>query len=195
MSVWHTPHATSRTSTSPGPGSASSTSCTTSGSAELLEHRRADLHRRRPRPTRASSSSSPASVWLVAVRDLARRVSSPGAREPLKLTTLLWRVRPRSRSGSVRERPFDEHLERAPDEALRALARAALDELDEPLHALRPSPDAARRLLESAGRLGAAPRREDERERAVVADLLDDLERLCEVLLGLAREADDDVGA
>ena len=43
-------------------------------------------------------------------------------------------------------------------------------------------------------RLGAAPRREDEREGAVVADLLDDLERLREVLLGLPREADDDVG-
>ena len=41
--------------------------------------------------------------------------------------------------------------------------------------------------------LGAAARREDERERAVVADLLDDLERLLEVLLGLAGEADDDV--
>ena len=44
------------------------------------------------------------------------------------------------------------------------------------------------------GGLGAAPRREDEGEGAVVADLVDDLERLGEVLLGLAREADDDVG-
>ena len=43
-------------------------------------------------------------------------------------------------------------------------------------------------------RLGAAARREDEREGAVVADLVDDLERLREVRLGLAREADDDVG-
>ena len=43
-------------------------------------------------------------------------------------------------------------------------------------------------------RLGPAPRREDEGEGAVVADLLADLERLREVLLGLAREADDDVG-
>src|SRR5438270_194068 len=33
-------------------------------------------------------------------------------------------------------RPFDQHLDRAPDEALRALARVALDELDEPLHPL-----------------------------------------------------------
>ena len=36
----------------------------------------------------------------------------------------------------MRDGPFDEHVERAPDEALRALARAALDDLDEPLHAL-----------------------------------------------------------
>ena len=33
-------------------------------------------------------------------------------------------------------RALDEHVERAPDEALRALARAPLDDLDEPLHAL-----------------------------------------------------------
>ena len=43
-------------------------------------------------------------------------------------------------------------------------------------------------------RLGFAARREDEGEGAVVADLVDDLERLLEVGLGLAREADDDVG-
>ena len=44
-------------------------------------------------------------------------------------------------------------------------------------------------------RLGALARRVDERERAVEADLLDHLERLAEVVLGLAGEADDDVGA
>ena len=43
-------------------------------------------------------------------------------------------------------------------------------------------------------RLRAAAGREDEREGAVVTHLLDDLERLREVLLGLAGEADDDVG-
>ena len=43
--------------------------------------------------------------------------------------------------------------------------------------------------------VGALPRRVDEREGAVEADLLDDLERLLEVGLGLAGEADDDVGA
>ena len=44
------------------------------------------------------------------------------------------------------------------------------------------------------GRVGATARAEDEGEGAVVADLLGDLERLGEVLLGLAGEADDDVG-
>ena len=33
-------------------------------------------------------------------------------------------------------RALDEHVERAPDEALRALPRAPLDDLDEPLHPL-----------------------------------------------------------
>ena len=51
-----------------------------------------------------------------------------------------------------------------------------------------------RHLVRHRGGLGALPRAVDEREGAVVADLLDDLERLLEVALGLAREADDDVG-
>ena len=44
-------------------------------------------------------------------------------------------------------------------------------------------------------RVGAATRRVDEREGAVVAHLLDDGERLLEVRLRLAGEPDDDVGA
>ena len=44
-------------------------------------------------------------------------------------------------------------------------------------------------LVGQRRRLGPAARREDERERAVVADLLGDLERLLEVRLGLARES------
>ena len=52
-----------------------------------------------------------------------------------------------------------------------------------------------RDLVGHRGRLGARPRGIDERKRAVVAHFLDDLERLREVVLGLAGEADDDVGA
>ena len=87
-------------------------------------------------------------------------------------------------------RAFDEHLLDAPDSLAVPLVRDALDDVDEPLDAL---------LLDISGtwagqcRFRPLPRRVDEREGAVVADLLDDLERLLEVALGLAREADDDV--
>ena len=109
------------------------------------------------------------------------------------MTVLLWRVRPRSLRRVGAARALDEHLLRgARRTALRALQRAALDDLDQPLHAL--ALDRVRDLVGQLRRLGPAPRREDEREGRVVADLLDDLERGAEVLLGLAREADDDVG-
>ena len=88
--------------------------------------------------------------------------------------------------------PLDQHLHRAADEALGALLRPALHELDQALHPL--ALDRVRQLVVHLGRLGAPPRREDEGEGAVVADLVDDLERLLEVLVALAREADDDVG-
>ena len=121
------------------------------------------------------------------------RASSPGAARPAKFTTLLWRVRPRSRSGSVRERPLHEDLERAPHEALGALARPALDHLDEALHA-RDLHVVGDQALADQRSLGAAPRREDERERTVVANLIDHLERLARSPLGLAGEPDNDVG-
>src|SRR3954466_13573174 len=87
-------------------------------------------------------------------------------------------------------RALDQHLHRAADEALGALVRVALDRLDEALHPL--TLDRVRQLPLERRRLGAAPRREDERERRVVLDALDDLERLLELRLGLAGEADDD---
>ena len=88
---------------------------------------------------------------------------------------------------------LDQHVERAADEALSALASAALDDLDQALHAL--DLDLVRdEAVGELRRLGVAPRRVDERERAVEPDLLDDLERLAELRLALPREADDDVG-
>jgi len=48
------------------------------------------------------------------------------------LITLLWRVRPRSRSGSCDSCPRRD-LDGAADEALGALARAALNDLDQAL--------------------------------------------------------------
>ena len=75
--------------------------------------------------------------------------------------------------------------------SLRARA-CALDDLDQALEAL--ALDVLRHLVGHVGRLGAAARRVDEGEGVVVADLLADVERLAEVVLGLAREADDEVG-
>ena len=87
---------------------------------------------------------------------------------------------------------LDQDVERAAHEALRALLRARLHEIHEALHALLLH--RMRNLTVHRRRLGAAARREHEGEGAVVGDLIDDLERPLEVLVGLAREADDDVG-
>ncbi len=88
-------------------------------------------------------------------------------------------------------RALDQDVDLPPDEALRALRGNALDGLDQSLHPL--ALHGMRKLVAELRRLGAAARREDERERGVVANLLDHVERLLEVLLGLAGEADDDV--
>ena len=139
---------------------------------------RAGLRLTRPAqaPTRASSSSSPASVWLVA-ESIRTCVSSPGAASPAKLTTLLWRVRPRRRSGSVRELPSTS------TSSVRPTKRCARSRAPRWTASSRRS---MRSTLTGCGtspsrdlrRLRAAARREDERERRVVGDLLDDLERL-----------------
>ena len=90
-------------------------------------------------------------------------------------------------------RSFDEHLFEPADTCLVVLARQALGHLDEALHAL--DLQLVRHGIGHRRGLGARTGRVDERERTVVAHLLDDLQRLCEVGFGLAREADDDVGA
>src|SRR4029453_17344945 len=88
--------------------------------------------------------------------------------------------------------PFDEHLLDSADPSSVLALSNALDKLNEPLD---PNLfDMSRDLVRGHGRFGAPAWRVDERERAVVGDLLHDLERLLEVALGLAGEADDDVG-
>ena len=72
--------------------------------------------------------------------------------------------------------PFDQDLHRPADEALGALGGAPLDHLDQPFHPL--DLDRVRQLALHRRRLGFAARREDEGEGAVVADLLDHLQRL-----------------
>ncbi len=133
----------------------------------------------------------PVSVWLVAPV-ISTWVKVPGSPMPSKFTALLWLVRPRSRVGRCAT-ALDEHLHRAADEPLRALVGVALDDLDEALHPLHlhvVRHDALREL----GGFGVPARAEDERERGVELHGLADLQRLLEVLLRLAGEADDDVG-
>src|SRR5438552_11232501 len=88
-------------------------------------------------------------------------------------------------------RAFDEHLLDHPD-APRVLFRGdPLHDVDELLDAL--ALHVVRHLIRHRGRLGPGARRVDEGESTVEADLLDDLERLAEVVLGLTGEAHDDV--
>src|SRR6185437_938146 len=88
---------------------------------------------------------------------------------------------------------FDQHLHRAAHKALSALQGTPLHHLHQPFHALYLD-RVGHHALGQLGRLRAPTGREDEREGAVVADLLGHLQRLCEVLLALPREAHDDVG-
>jgi hypothetical protein len=89
-------------------------------------------------------------------------------------------------------RPLDEHLFDAADAACIPLVRDALDDLDEPLDPL--VLDLLRNLIGHRGGLRPLSGGVDERERTLEADLLDDLDGLPKVALGLAREPDDDVG-
>ena len=75
-------------------------------------------------PSRARSSSSPASVVLVADA-ISTSVNSPAAATPVKFTVLLCRVRPRSLDGSVREAPRRARPWCGPRSAARARWRAA----------------------------------------------------------------------
>src|SRR5262249_2995 len=163
-----------------------------------------------PHAARESSEDSPASVWLVADVILTGTIS-PGSPSPSKLTTLLCVVRPRRRGGAGRGGPPARASGGRPtkragaprggrgqggggaEEARGALGGAALDHLDKPLHALHLD-IVGDEVVGEGGCLGLAAWRVDERERAVEADLLDHLQGLGEVGLGLPREADDDVG-
>ena len=90
-------------------------------------------------------------------------------------------------------RALDEHLLDAPDACLVGGECAALDD---DAQAVEPLAGDARidEAIGELGRFGARSRGEDERERVVEAGLGDDVERGGEVVVGLAREADDDVG-
>ena len=107
-----------------------------------------------------------------------------GAEAPSKLTALLWLILPRIRVFVGPAGALDEDLHGSTDETLRALPGTALDQLDERLHPL--AFGRVRDLVRQLCRFGAAAGREDEREGAVVTDLVDQIEGLGEVVVGLA---------
>src|SRR3954462_8585494 len=101
---------------------------------------------------------------------------SPGSAMPAKLTTLLWRHRPRKRPGSLRDGPSTRtstvrptnrcarsRARRSPRPPLAPRARATPPE---PLHALDRDVVGDESIGE-LGRLGPPARRVDEGERAV----------------------------
>src|SRR5450755_910242 len=131
-------------------------------------------------------------------QDLNHQVAKPTAGRRAA-DTIAVRPRPIATENSYLRLPSQQaarsswlHPQRAADEALCALARPALDDLDKALEPL--DLDRVRNLVAQGGRLGAPPGREDEGERAVVTDLLGHRDGLLEVGLCLARKADDDVG-
>ena len=67
---------------------------------------------------------------------ISTSTSSPGSAVPSKLTVLLWRVRPRSRAGSLRLGPSTSTSIVRPTKRCGALLGATLDQLDQALHAL-----------------------------------------------------------
>ena len=75
------------------------------------------------------------SVWLVAAV-ISTGTISPGDGEAVEVDDLVVRRAAAQARRVVARGALDEHVERAADEALGALAGAALDDLDEPLHAL-----------------------------------------------------------
>ena len=130
---------------------------------------------------------------VIDVTDSTRTVRKvPGSAGPGKIAVLFVRVLPRTRPGSVRDVPWTSTSTSVPTSDWFRASGVGLDPLDEPLEPL--VLDVLRHLALHATGMGAAARREDERERVVVSDLVDDLEGLAEVVLGLAGEADDDVG-
>src|SRR5712691_3404685 len=104
------------------------------------------------------------------------------------------RVAPRAPAQERRLRPrgplHEDFLDTA-DPLLVPQLRDPVYDLDEALDPL--AFKLVRDLVPGRGCFGPLPRRVDESEGAVVADLLDDLDRLAKVIFCLSREADDDV--
>ena len=119
-------------------------------------------------PARAASSRSPARS--------GRRRARPASAVPVKLTVVLRRVRPRSSVSSVRDGPSTSTSSTRPTRA--SLRSRAIRCVSSTRRSMRSIFSLVRHLVVHRRRLGAVARRVDEREGAVEADLLDDLERL-----------------
>ena len=125
-----------------------------------------------------------------------QRARAPGAGGPAaaKWTSFPWRVRPVSIASSRRLTPSTSTSSQRPDPGLVAGQGGAVDHRLEPLEALGDDLGRARSSDSMAAARVPGPRREDEGEGAVVAGLGAHGQRVLEVLVGLAGEADDDVG-
>ena len=107
---------------------------------------------------------------------IATRTSSPAAARPVKLTVVLRRVRPRLSVESVRLGPSTSTCSTPPiRSALRVAATRWTTSIS---RSIRSRLTSVRHLIGHGRGFRPAARREDERERAVEADLLDRLQRL-----------------
>ena len=141
------------------------------------------------RPSR-ERSRVPRSVSRRRWRRCARTRNSPGSAFASS-TVLLVRVRTAHDIGSGARRALDQDF-CIEVSTSRSRVGVPLDDLDETLEAF--ALDVLADLLVHARRVGTPPRRVDERERVIERDLLAHGQRLGEIGLALAREADDHVG-
>ena len=122
-----------------------------------------------------------------------RSLSDQAIGLPTKLTTRLLSVRPASSVGILSRQAFDQHALDAADHGLADHLRllASIPLLQRGSGA--PSLTSGGVLSSSSSRRRTGTRAVDEGERGVETDLVDQLHRLFEVLLGFAGEADDEI--
>ena len=138
-----------------------------------------------------AASSEPRSVVEVAP-SIRTSTRLPASADPAKLTVVFRRVRPRRSAGSVRLAPSTSTCSTRPTRS--SFRSRAIRWTTSTRRSMRSRLTSSGTWPVHRGRLCACTRRVDERERAVVAHLLDHLEGLTEVLFRLAGKADDDVG-
>ena len=143
--------------------------------------------------------STPASEWLVGARDLdlddladeSARARGVDVDDLASLRAPLHAVA-REVALLALARALDEHLLPRPDEAREVRRAELVGELEEAREPL--ALHLFRHVVAEPQRRGVRPRRVLEAEERHEADLAHERERLREVVLRLAREADDDVG-